>query len=811
MHLFTRLISLLVPVVLLLMLCGCPPPSSGDGNNTGGNGTAAPATGGGDPARDLTGGGSSPEGGATDMSAYYDGDNINYKRVNIGLNGKALDYIAGDAPLCGAKQASMFFFGDDGREETGLYLRDLESGARTQLTSVKQIVPSSLNCSNQGSFLCYARRRPIGSVIDSPDFEYPQFVAELYRLDTASGEETKLFNFGSEFSMYRNDSLYPFVSEDGERIVCLSYDINRLLLQTQCIEWLKLYTQLYEEAGDVSPEQRASDDENMRIFLRKDHVAPKLREQGYEVSAETPIDNAARDAVQALFDRHRDPVMSLLIWEDGEARAQVLTPYPGQERSLHFIIDVSEDMILMGANDPSADPTGIQEIYSVDMATGELSQFGSYQGAPSMIEFDAAGENLVVVYNPFDRQNKEIDTVTHVLRIPADGSDPVDISLGADYFGFLDINADASILVGQNRDDLWLYRVDVATGNSSRLSQHFVDLDGLYLDGPGSRVVYLENMISFVMDVPADPQSSPDWISDSYFSEYRDKVSSFLDSAGFEIRDDQLMRFEERTGMGVSQTSIELSFERNPEQTVLFRYDNNKGTFSSMWSPVPGTIKLKPEFRRSEMDYFECLEVVEGIMDRLGWENPNTREPWYPGASPLYDGKSDSYVITVRDGYWYDPAVQEHWVYNAECTMRIVAGTGDIAEINFVRYEQINDQDIRTDLEMADHQIRNYGNDPIPEGALDFDYEGARLLIAEKKPDVVTPGDYLSQVEERIVYEVNGYLEGELVLGSLVDAEDFSVLGRINYMPLGMRNPNAPLSGGEGAAPAPAEGAPVGP
>ncbi|MCB1220321.1 MAG: hypothetical protein H7A35_13590 [Planctomycetales bacterium] len=797
MHQTIRCFALICVSALLLMLCGCPPPSNGDGtdkNANAGNGKqqGAGANGAGQEAVDQ------------DMSAFYDGDNLNFQRTNVGLNGKALDLITDDAPLCGAKTGSVFFFGDSA-QETGLYRRDLVSGKREMLTSVKDMDKGSLNCSNDGRFISYAKLRDINVVIDNPEFDYPPYVAELYRYDTQSGEETKLFSFGSEFKDYRNDSLYPFISQDGNRIVCLSYDINRLLLQTQCMEWVRLYRELYEDGPDRSPEDRASDDDNMRVFLRADHIAPKLRDMGFEPSAETPIDAAARQAVLDLFERYKDPIMVLLIWEDGKARTQVLTPVAGQERSLHFILAVSEDRILMGAKDPSEDPTAAQQIYSVDIASGQLSPFGTYQGAPSLIEFDGSGQNLVVVYNPFDRQNKRIDTETFIRMLPVDGSAPTDKSLGADYFGFLDLNGDASLMVGQNRDDLWLYRVDTATGEATKISQHFIDVDGLYLDGPGQHAVFIENGISFVTNILADPQSSPDWVSESHFSDYREKVLSFLDTAGFDVKDDAVLRFEERTGMGVSETSIELSYASDPQATVLFRYDNNDKTFSSMWSPNPEVLNMKSEFRKSGMDYYECEDLVAGMLDRLGWQNPETREAWYPGASPLYDGKSDSYIVTFRDGYWYDPAEQTHWVYNSEATVRVIASTGHIAEINYRAFEQISDQPIQDNIADADFNIRNYRNEPIPEGAVEFDYENTRLLITEKKPELVSPGDYRSQVEDRIVYEVNAYLEGELVLGSLVDAETFEVLGRLYYAPQGMRNPNQPLPGGGEAAPAPAE------
>ncbi|MEZ5338905.1 MAG: hypothetical protein R3F46_11660 [bacterium] len=790
MHHPIRSLSLLSAIAMLLVLCGCPPASDGDGKGTqtggsGGTGTVPNAGAGAD--------------GQPDMSALYNGDNLNYERVNVGLKGQALDIIVPDAPLTGAKSASTFFFGDS-QEPTGIYMRDLLKGTRSQLTSVKMMDKGSLNCSNDGSFLAYARLREIGNVIDNPEFNYPPNVAELYRLETASGEETKLFDFGGDFASYRNDSLFPFISEDGERIVCLSYDINRLLLQTQCIEWQKLYDQVIERRGTVTEEERAEDDENMRIFLRMDHVAPELRKVGFEATAEVAIDDVALRAVQDVFENNKYPIMALLIWENGQARSQVLTPVPGQERSLHFILAVSGDRILMGANEPGADPTEAQQIYSVDLSTGQLSVFGSYQGAPSLIEFDGSGRNLVVAYNPFDRQNKRIDTETHVRIMPVDGSDPVDHNLGADYFGYLDLSSDASMLVGQNRDDLWLYRVDVASGQATKLSEHFIDLDGLYLDGPGQHAVYIENGISFVTPVLADPQSSPDWVAESYFSNYREKVLDFLETAGFEIRDDIVLRFEERTGMGVSETSIELSYERNPQDTVLFRYDNNEGSFRSMWAPNPGTLKLREDLRRSDMDYYECEEQVQALLDRLGWQNPDTRESWYPGAAPLYDGKSDSYIVTVRDGYWYDPAEQKHWVYNSEATVRLVAGSGDIAEINYQAFEQLHDQPIREDIADAEFNMRNYRNEPLPEGAVEFDFENTRLLITEKKPDVLSPGDYQSQVEDRIVYEINAYLDGELVLGSLVDAETFEMLGRLYYAPLGMNNPNQPLPNRVGGA-----------
>jgi hypothetical protein len=781
-----RYVTTLGATMLLLLLCGCPPPSGKSGAGKSAEGTAD---------------GIKSEDGS-DASAYYDGDNVNFKRVNVGLNSQALDLISPSAPLSGARSSSVFFFGDGDRDATGIYERDLATGKRRKLTTVNQIAPDSFNCSNDGSFLAYAKLRPIQTVIDKPDFNYPEFVAELYRYDVASGQESKLFNFGSDYSMYRNDSLYPFISDDGERIICLSYDIHRLLLQTQCLDWNRLYDQITETRSTKTEAEQQSDDDNMRIFLRMDHVAPKLRELGFDPTADTPIDDKARDAVKQLFEKIREPIMALLIWEAGETRTLILKPAAGQERSLHFILAVSGDHILMGAKEPNADPVKPQEIFAVDQQTGQLSPFGSYQGAPSLIEVDGQGKNLVIAYNPFDAETRNIMTETHLRWLPLDGSGATDSNLQADYFGFLDLNADASIMVGQNRDDQWLYRVDTATGEARKLSQHFVDVAGLYLDGPGTHVVFLENGISFGLTVPVDPQSSPDWVDETYFAEYRTKVDEFLALAGFVKPEGLSYRYEERSGMGASEMSIELAENSEAGRSAMFSYDNTKGSFGSMWVPFPGLLKLQEQYRKQDLDYYDCVAITEGIIDRLGWQKAETRESWYPGAAPLYDGKSDSFIVTFRDGYWYDPEKQETWISNSEVTVRIIAKTGDIAEINYLSFPEIHDQPINADIASADFQIRNFSDEPIPEEApVRFDYENVRLLISAKKPTVLSPGDYASQIQNRIVYEVNAYIqpENELVLGSLVDAETFEVLGRITYMPEGVKNPNMP--GPEGAPP----------
>ena len=782
---YIRFGALSCTCALLLLLCGCPPPSGG---TTGKSGAG--------PADATNADGTSADG--IDQSGYYAGDNVNFSRVNVGLKSQALDLISESAPLCGAKQSSKFFFGDSNPGSTGIYERDLQTGKRRKLTTVSQMAPESINSSNDGRYLSYAKMRHIDSVIDKPDFEYPEFVAELFRLDVDSGEEVKLFNFGTDFADYRNDSLFPFISDDGKRIVCLSYDIHRLLLQTQCLEWVRLYGQIVDARSGKTEAERFSDDDNMRVFLRADHVAPRLRELGFDPTAETPIDDAARDAVKQLFEKYRDPIMALLIWEDGETRTLILKPDAGQERSLHFILTSSGDNILMGAKEPNADPVDPQQIYLVDLETGQLSPFGSYEGAPSLIEVDGSGENLVIAYNPFDKVGRQIMTETHVLKMPLDGSAVTDYNLNADYFGYLDLNSDASLLVGQNRDDQWLYRVDVMTGEAKKLGQHFVDVDALYLDGPGQNLVYIENGISFGMTVPADPQASPDWVDESYFAEYRAKVREFLTQAGFELNDDLSYRFEERTGMGASQLSIEIAESGETQRNALISYNIKDQIFGSVWIPFPGLLKLKPEFQKTELDYYDCVEMTDGILNRLGWQNPETRESWYPGAAPLYDGKSDSFIVTFRDGYWLDPEKQETWITNSEATVRIVASTGDVAEINYLDFPEIHDQEINPDIASAEFQIRNYGDQPIPEGAVRFDFDNARLLITAKKPTVITPGDYSSQIQNRIAYEVNAYIvpEDELVLGSLVDAETFEVLGRINYMPQGINNPNMPQSGG---------------
>jgi hypothetical protein len=107
----------------------------------------------------------------------------------------------------------------------------------------------------------------------------------------------------------------------------------------------------------------------------------------------------------------------------------------------------------------------------------------------------------------------------------------------------------------------------------------------------------------------------------------------------------------------------------------------------------------------------------------------------------------------------------EQWVYNEDATVRVYADSGMVAEMTLSTMDEVQDQPISLALDRAEHFLRNNGENPIPEGApIRFDLDNKRLVIGQRSVEELGPAKYTSEMESRICYEIDAYLQPEDIL-----------------------------------------------
>jgi hypothetical protein len=188
------------------------------------------------------------------------------------------------------------------------------------------------------------------------------------------------------------------------------------------------------------------------------------------------------------------------------------------------------------------------------------------------------------------------------------------------------------------------------------------------------------------------------------------------------------------------------------------------------------------------LDYYAIQDLVVKAMDRLGWLDPETRTVYQPGPSPIYDKKTDSYVVIFRDGYWLGEEKTGQWVYNKEATMRVHASDGSFAEMSLSVLDPVLHQPQTVDMDRAVFNIRNQEGQAIPADApvtFDTDQDKVRLIVYQTGLDHWTDTGYERALVNRLCYEIDARIQPEnaLVWSFLVDTETGKVLGQIDFLP----------------------------
>jgi hypothetical protein len=436
------------------------------------------------------------------------------------------------------------------------------------------------------------------------------------------------------------------------------------------------------------------------------------------------------------------------------------------------------------------DPVMPQPVFNVDFDTGELFECMSYTGTPSLIELDPGEENVLMVVNPTDVDAHEIMTESELRIIPLDGGEESVFSLAGDYLGLANITSDGLWLVGQEREDQGLYLVDVAAGERTLIKDLMQQADSIFIVDEGDKVIYSDTGVLFQIDLPADLDSEEYWIGDEYIAPHLDSILAFFDAVGFTLPEDLDYKWEERTGLGAHEIAMQLVNPAQPAKPLLLRYRVDNEQVVSVWFPRGYPFEIDPEMTGENMDYYEVEDLVEKAMDRLGWLNPETRTVHQPGPNPLYDGRSDSFVVVFRDGYWIGEGEDARWAYNQEATMRVSAADGSFAEMTLSAFDPVMHQPITCDLESAVFNIRNQEGQAIPEDApVRFDTENYRLVVHQEGLDHWTDQGYERALVNRLCYEIDAFIQPEdaLIYTFLADTETGKVLGQIEFRPTNVR------------------------
>jgi len=412
------------------------------------------------------------------------------------------------------------------------------------------------------------------------------------------------------------------------------------------------------------------------------------------------------------------------------------------------------------------------------------------EGSLSTIELDPTERNLQLIVNPVDTESREVLTRTELQVVPLDGGAPEVTGLLGDYLGFANLTTDGSIVVGQDRDDLDLYRVDLAAGSRTRLKKLMSEIGSIFVSDDARHLIYSDSGVLFQLDLPEDPAADPAWITDEYAAGHLQEAIAFFRALGLEVPEALESDWEERQGLGAHEYAFELRNPERPEATALVRYMADEGRVASVWFPSGYPFEIDAELQGSDLDYYGVESLAELALDRVGWLQGGTRSIYQPGPNPLYDARSGSYVVIFRDGYWIGSGADEEWAYNREATLRIRASDGMIAEMTLSELEPVMSQPREIPMDRAAYNIRNFEDRPIPEEApIRIDTENRRLVVHQQRLDHWTDQGYELALVNRLCYEIDTFImpEDALIYTTLIDTETGKVLGEISFQPTGVR------------------------
>jgi hypothetical protein len=741
-----------------------------------------------------SGGNTQPGPGGTgaqsnDPHALLKGPGVEFSRVDKGVPAQTLDYVGTAASaLAGAKASGDVFFGNSDKGDLQVYRRNLERNERTYITELKPYHEGSLASTPDGHWLVYCRFRPLKEVIDDPKLAYPDNIAVSYTFDVEKKEEHRLFDYGQpEFRKWRANGVQPTISPNGRNCYVLAYDMDRLLLHKQTEEWLLRDKHLQSKDPKQSASDRKSEQELIESFITSAGTRQLLKDAGVTVNDAKPITSEVRAAMEKYNKDTVEPKSALLISEDSKPRILPFEPEAQYKDYFHFLAAVGDHTVVVGAQQLGGEVFAAEPLYKLDTQTGQLHLLDTFTGLSKLVTLDKAEQNLLICYNPVDTAKKVIVASTHLRRIPLDGGAAVETDLGHDYLGsVLDLDAASQHMAAQDNVDHSLYFVDVAKGERQLVAELIDPLTGLFITGDGKRIVCLDKGVSYSYDVSGDFTRRKDWVDDGHFAPYRTAVENFLQQAGFSVAAGPKWHWEERDGFGTHEASVQIADPAKPEQAVLVRYNVTDKRVTAFWLPGGYLFPIASELQGSNFDYYDAERLAKKVLDRVGWIPEPDRKLYQPGPNPLYDKKSDSYVVTFRRPYTLRGAGAQQ-AFNQEATLRIGAKSGQLIEMTLSALPEIQDQPLTIQRKDLNFIARNYKKQPFAETApITVDAQGARLIVYPHPKQDATGAVYKGTIDYRLCWEVDlvSPEEHDLYFTYLVDTETGDILGDLSYAPV---------------------------
>lgn len=721
------------------------------------------------------------------MLADLSGPGIDFTRRSVGLQTATLDYTGtAAAALAGAKQSAEVFFGESERGDVKLFHRVPRAGTRKYVTEIKQYHDGSMAAAADGSKIVYCRFRRLGDLIDDPYTVYPDPVAVTYSFDVKAGKEQLVFDFGKEeFRPWRANGVQPFISTSGETIAQLAYDADVLLLLHQSQEWLKCWLRLKQAPDSYSTEEREQDEAALTGILELRDFRAALKAAGLSEEQIGPNSSETHSAILKLNAEAAKAKIALLRSSAGTSTAIPVSVPGGYEQSFFFIAAMGDSAVVLCAEDATAEMYEPQSFFLLDIATGELSKLGELSGASKLFALSPDEKELRVVYSPIDPASKVLAETTHLASFGLGNGAQHDGLLLETYFGGIDLSADGRWLAGQETGSYNIYLVDCTSGERELISEQLSPATGLFLDDKAETLVYMSAGVTYWVDLSSAGRQTGR-VEASEFAEYTAIVRSFMQGLGFDLNSGPLnIRCEERKGLAAHEVAVEFSKPGDFEKAILLRIDVKSKQVVSLWLPTGYVLPAAAHLTVQNLDYYDAERLARDLLDRAGWIPADKRVLYQPGPNPLYDQRTDSYVIIFREKYQL--ASHSDVAYATEASVRIGGGSGALMEMTLTLNEQVQRQPVAIDRSRLDFIVRNIEDTALPEDApVKVDSENARLMVYTKRSQETQNGVLVGKAVPRLSWEVDTLLEpeGDLVFTNLIDTETGEQLGSLSYMPM---------------------------
>nr|MDQ3024257.1 hypothetical protein [bacterium] len=661
---------------------------------------------------------------------------------------------------------------------------------KTLLTEVNDMIPESLVSNPPGTLLAYSRKRAIGGYLDVPAIKEPSDVAVIYTYDVAKGEEQPVFDFREgDWLRYRNPGIKPKMSHSGKRIAALSYDIDDDNVMRDLDEFMNIGAQYFGPAAKLDDSLREQAEARLREILDSAHIRPLLRAQGIEPAADRKVSDLDLEAARALRRKYIAPQWALLISGAGEPKLiELQLPAKYSLNSL-TLLAVGDKTVLLETTGKSTNGNPLVQLLRVDEATGEATEFASYIGVPSSIMLDTQEQNLLLTYLRYDQPTHTLTNTLQLRTIPL--ADPQAVTETVKFEAVPDsfaLSNDGRSYAAQSAGDHALY-VAVPGGDPVKVAELLAPVDGLFVSNDGKHVAYTENGLLFAIEVVPNPEQSKQWQGADVFNSYETLAREFLMQLGYQLPAELTAKWEESDGLGLHEATGALRGKGEAEdQGVLLRYNIEQKRFESIF--FPGTPWPNSKLVEVAVDAPEAEARALALRNAAGWLSDEA-EKYQPGANPLFDGSTETYVLVFRDGYLVKTPKGEKVAVNGEATIRVHKPTGQVVELNLQTMPETKGSFTATDEEIA-FAVRNKGNEKYPENApIRIDTENMGLIVARNKKTVYVPARLELSTDWRLAWSVNTYIqpEDELIATSWIDVEKpADILGQLNFLPTNQAN-----------------------